>query len=590
MHRRTEVSLRRLHAAGHARLAVALAASGIGLGAWWQLVPTSTPQQAQASDAQGPTQGAQRQASPAKQLAALSTPAEAAAHTDRTRVVAQAPVSADAVAGDVRPTEDADSAAPADPTNGANNSAHNGPTDGPASAAQAQLTPQQWAAAAKMPTPRLPTLHKVAVQAPGDADVGGLNGSAAQPPTPVNTVQRDDGDTSDRTFQAAATTTTSTVYTPAQIRQAYGLGSLPAATTTNKGAYQGSGQLIVIVNAYHNGSAGANLNTFSTRFGLPACTLLANTYKAGATLASMVTAPKAGDGCSFQTVYVSATGAVVGTPPATNASWATEIDLDVQWVHAIAPMAKIVLIEAASASGSAIAAAMQIAAQLGASSVSMSFGATEYAGVTQLDGVMTGKATWVAASGDNGAQVSWPAASPVVLGVGGTQLTTLSPRAELGWSGSGGGLSVYEKMPSFQNSVTIPGNLANTAANAGKLRRGVPDVAYNASPLSGHYVYTNGGWYSIGGTSAGTPQWAALVAVTNAVRTLSGRAAFTGTGFQQGVYGAAAASSYRANYLDITSGSNGTCATCKTLAGYDLATGLGSPNVAALLPTLTALP
>jgi subtilase family serine protease len=460
---------------------------------------------------------------------------------------------------------------------------------------QFALTPAQWAAAAHMAPPRLPTLHVVPVAEPSDVDAGGQSLSAGMPPASLEAVRKvgTQADASsandDATMQAAATTATSVVYTPAQIRLAYGLGAFPAATTANKGSYQGSGQMIAIINAYHNASAGTNLNAFATKFGLPTCTLLGSAYKAGATLAAMVPAPKAGDSCTFQTVYVNAAGAVVSTAPATNASWATEINLDVQWAHAIAPNAKIVLIEAASATGTAMAAAMQLASKLGASAISMSYGSTEYAQVTTLDPVLTGTATWVAASGDSGVEVEWPAASPAALAVGGTLLSNVSPRAEAAWSGSGGGLSVYEKMPSFQSSVTVPGNPANTTANASKMRRGVPDVAYNASPSSGFYLYQSGSWYSVGGTSAGTPQWAAMVALANAVRSLNGKTAFSGTGFQQAVYGAAAASTYRSNYLDITSGSNGTCTTCKTLTGYDLVTGLGTPNFGALLPALVAL-
>ncbi len=570
MHTRRPVTARPFHH-GHAKLAMALSLAGLGAGAW---VLQDEGAAAPGALTQAASQSTMSLATPAPSApapVAVATADSATPGTFASRQQGTTPPAADAepmatlpepsAAHDAAPEAAAATALPMRPT-------------------QSNLTPAQWNAAARMPTPRLPTLHVVPVKEPSDADASGLNTSASQPAANVH---------DEATMQAAATGSTALVYTPAQIRQAYGLSTLPAATTANKGAYQGSGQMIVIINAYHNGSAGANLNAFSAKFGLPSCTLLPSSYKAGASLASMVTAPKAGDTCSFQTVFVNAAGAVVGNAPATNAGWATEINLDVQWAHAIAPNAKIVLIEAESATGTAIAAAMKVASQLGASAISMSYGAREYAQVTQLDTVMTGTATWVAASGDNGVEVQWPAASPSSLAVGGTVLTSVSPRAETGWTGSGGGLSVYEKMPAFQASVAIPGNPAKTAANASKMRRGVPDVAYNASAQTGFYIHQNGAWYSVGGTSAGTPQWAAMVTLANAVRKLNGKAAFTGTAFQQAVYGAAAASSYRSNYLDITVGSNGSCTTCKTLTGYDLVTGLGTPNFAALLPALVAL-
>ncbi len=461
------------------------------------------------------------------------------------------------------------------------------------------VSPALLAVASAMAAPHPPKLSVVAMQAPSDIDAGGLNASATQAPAvvriPVGTGGTHDGTQGSNSQSGpgevqAAATTSAVVYTPAQIRQAYGFAALPANTVANKSAYQGSGQVIVIIDAYHQANAGPDLNTFSTKFGLPTCTLLPGSYKAGTAVSALVTSPKAGDGCSFQALYVNAAGAQSATPPATDAGWATEINLDVQWAHAIAPMAKIVLVEASSSAGTALVNAMAFASKLGGQVVTMSYGTSDYAGAPALDTVITGSPTWVASSGDYGSGVSWPASSRNVLSVGGTVLNTLSPRSEVAWSGSGGGRSLYTLMPSWQSSVSIPGNPANNTANASLMRRGVPDVAYNASPYSGMYVYQNGAWFGVGGTSAGSPQWAALVAVVNAARGLSGKAAFAGTGFQQALYGTGAASAnYRANFVDVSSGSNGTCASCKATTGYDLVTGLGTPNVLSLLNGLVAL-
>lgn len=456
-----------------------------------------------------------------------------------------------------------------------------------------------------------PHLYVMSVPTPSDVDADGQNASAslpaAQVQVPTDSVTRHaaaggvtassgEGAVSSVSnvngMTPAAATTTVAVYTPAQIRQAYGFAALPAGTTANKSAYQGSGQIIVIVDAYHGATTGADLNTFSAKFGLPACTLVPTTYKAGTAISALVSKPAAGDGCSFQVLYANSAGAQAATAPAVDSSWATEIALDVQWVHAIAPMAKIVLVEAASSGGGDLMNAMVFASKLGGSAVSMSFGTAEFASGPSYDSIMSGVGiTWVAASGDDGTGVSWPASSKNALGVGGTLLGNVSPRAETGWAGSGGGRSAYVAMPPWQSGVTVPGNPANTTANASKMRRGVPDVAYNASPYSGFYVYLTGkGYLSVGGTSAGTPQWAALVSIIDGVRALNGKAAFGGTSFQEALYGtAASAANYKASLLDVTAGSNGTCATCSALTSYDLVTGLGTPNVVSLVNTMVTL-
>ncbi len=125
----------------------------------------------------------------------------------------------------------------------------------------------------------------------------------------------------------------------------------------------------------------------------------------------------------------------------------------------------------------------------------------------------------MAASGDSGTGVTYPAASPDVIGVGGTSLTLDSNGnylSETAWSGSGGGLSVYEHQPLYQAQFGIPDDSRGV--------RGVPDVSYNANPGTGYAVYDSvaisgaSGWFQIGGTSAATPQWAAAVAIANSTR------------------------------------------------------------------------
>jgi subtilase family serine protease len=248
---------------------------------------------------------------------------------------------------------------------------------------------------------------------------------------------------------------------PAQIIKAYGF-------PTNS---QGAGQVIAIVDSNDNPNAEADLNVFSAMYGLPACTTA--------------------NGC-FKKVYAG------GTAPAGSTQWGLEMSLDVQWAHAIAPQAKIVLVEATDSSYG-LYNAINVAIQNKATVISCSWGGVEYNGEASLDYIFANsKVPIVVSSGDSGAGVSYPAASPYVLSVGGTYLTFDSNgnyANETAWSGSSGGLSAYEKEPAFQSGFPIPQNPTKV--------RGVPDVSMVASPASGVSIYDSygyGGWMVVGGT------------------------------------------------------------------------------------------
>ena len=337
-------------------------------------------------------------------------------------------------------------------------------------------------------------------------------------------------------------------YLPDQIRRAYGFDQVPN---------QGAGQVIGIVDAYNHPRIEHDLAVFNLNFGLPACTT--------------------DNGC-FQRIY--ATGARSGT----DTLWALEEALDVEWTHAIAPGARILLVEAHSARLSDMLQAVDVAVRNGATVVSMSWGTYEFANEVSYDNhFIAAHVTFVAASGDFGNPGFYPAASPFVTGVGGTTLfadSQTSDARETAWNGSGGGVSPVEAAPSYQYGFNP------------HLNRGLPDVAYNADPNTGFAVYDSvpyrgyGGWIEIGGTSAGAPQWAALVAIANALRLSSNKLPLTG--INDALYGAAmTAKSYKMNYHDIIVGTNGSCgAICSASTGYDFVTGLGSPDVPALLNVL----
>ena len=287
-------------------------------------------------------------------------------------------------------------------------------------------------------------------------------------------------------------------YTPAQLQQAYGFNSI----TFNGVAGTGSGETIAIVDAYDDPNIQADLNTFDTQFGLPATTV----------------------------TRVNQTGGTSYPASDSTGGWELEESLDVEWAHAMAPGANIMLVEASSTSDSDLLAAVNYAAAH-ANVVSMSWGGGEFSGETADDSQYFDHAgvAFVASSGDAGAPASWPAASPNVLSVGGTALTLGAGNvwsSEVGWSGSGGGPSAYESQPSYQKGVVTQTSTA----------RATPDVAYDASPSTGFAVYdsvpyegTTYGWLQVGGTSAGAPQWAALLAIADQGRALSGQPALDST-------------------------------------------------------------
>jgi hypothetical protein len=350
--------------------------------------------------------------------------------------------------------------------------------------------------------------------------------------------------------------------TPAQIRHAYGLDLITFASGTISG--DGSGQTIAIVDAYDNPKfvsstspsySSSDLHKFSTQFSLP-------------------------DPPSF--LKVDQNG---GTNyPIGNTGWGSEIALDVEWVHAIAPGANIILVEANSASLTDMFAAVDWARnQPGVSAISMSWGTSEFSGETGFDSTFATPAghngvTFVGSTGDSGAPGGYPAYSQNVLAVGGTGLSLSGGNYfnEYGWAGSGGGISTQVAKPSYQAGVTQSAT-----------QRTIPDVSFIADPNTGVTVYdsyANGNlspWDQYGGTSLSAPCWAALVGIINQGRTVNSQPVYNGLGLATALYGLPSS-----NFNDITTGNNGFAAG----PGYDLVTGLGTPKSNLLVASLIGAP
>jgi subtilase family serine protease len=386
-------------------------------------------------------------------------------------------------------------------------------------------------------------------------------------------------------------------YTPAQIQKAYGFTPLLAAGDT------GAGRTIVIIDAYSNPYIVNDLEQFDQTFGLPAA--------------------------DFETIAPQGLAPFDFTDPV-QVGWASEISLDVQWAHAAAPGARIVLALARSSNDADLLATTKYVVNRGLGDViSQSFGEAEQcmnpavvAGQHAIFATAARRGISVfASSGDSGAaqgacpgpgavvSASTPASDPNVTGVGGTTLNATNHGAYVGetaWTEiygcnppaiaatdvhcSGGGFSTLYPRPDYQASAphTRPG------------ARGVPDVSYDAAVnggVLGHcgvcnvtvgYAPSAPVFFIFGGTSAGSPQWAGIAAIADQY---AGRRlgllnpALYAIGTSPQIYAQA--------FHDVTTGNNDVAEIngfgYDALPNWDPVTGLGSPNVEHLVPLLGGL-
>jgi len=359
-------------------------------------------------------------------------------------------------------------------------------------------------------------------------------------------------------------------FDPYEIRNAYGFTpTLLAIGTPSK--LTGTGINVAIIDAYGNPTMASDWSAFcygTQNWG-------AGPWSGGA----LPTTP------AISTFYPT------GSPVTYPAVWALETAMDVEWVHAIAPGAKINLVISYDNSFAKMLAAFQwtITNKKGAV-ISMSFGADEVVlPAAYLSGWNTasrngakGGVTMLASSGDAGyygGHIIHPSSDPYTVAVGGTALlmTGAYPGGRLSesaWSGSGGGRSILFAKPAWQWGTNVPLDG----------RRDTPDVALVADPNTGVYVrcasYIAGFWFQVGGTSLSAPIWAAFIAIVDQAVGASGSTGGIGLAtpwlyrvFRSGDYGMC--------FHDITTG--GQTGGYSAGTAYDLVTGIGTLKASNLL-------
>jgi len=364
--------------------------------------------------------------------------------------------------------------------------------------------------------------------------------------------------------------------TPASLGCIYGLttpvsGCPINGTTVNPSGGWGA---IAVVEALDNIYAQNDLNTFSTQLGLPLTTI---------TIVYTPPAPSSfplASGCQNLLPVNSTAPKSCDKAITPDNDPCDEHVADIEWAHAMAPNAHIIMVEAPSDNifdklYATCYAGQYVKSLGGGGIVSMSWSVPEFLGETGYDSYFQGPSNviYVGSSGDKSAPANYPSSSPYVISAGGTSIQR-SPQGsfmtEVAWStnpnvpsgsknGGSGGPSVYETRPAYQNIyMKVLGNA-----------RGTPDISFDADPNTGVCVYSTlhqpGGWFRDGGTSIAAP---ALSGIINAANRRASSTVSELTFIYQ-----TAAKGYHSYWHDIVQGNNGYSA----LAGYDFTTGLGSP-------------
>ncbi|MDQ1417718.1 MAG: hypothetical protein QOF81_3331, partial [Acidimicrobiaceae bacterium] len=346
---------------------------------------------------------------------------------------------------------------------------------------------------------------------------------------------------------------------------------------------------------------------------------------AGVTVALVELAPtNFADIVAFQSCYGTAARAGDGSvdgAPTQSAPGSIEAVLDTEGVVSLAPQAAVEAWHAPNSEAGVYDVFNYLVNTDQAKVISTSWGVCESAltatardeqNIVFEQAVAQGQ-TIVAAAGDSGAQdcsaatgspalsVDYPASQPLVTGVGGTTLNSVAPASEVVWNDAathrgagGGGISSLWPMPAAQHGPGVVNRYStNTVcgAPAGTLCRQVPDVSASADPDHGYVIYYTGattatsGWQSVGGTSAAAPLWAAVIA-------LADQSCGCSLGYlNPALYTLAARAS--GAYHDVTLGNNDYLGVnggaYPASAGYDMASGLGTPVVSTLVSQLGGL-
>lgn len=374
-----------------------------------------------------------------------------------------------------------------------------------------------------------------------------------------------------------------TAENPGSLACVYGLissyaGCTPAGGVGKHVAKTGGWGAIALVDAYDNPDAATDYETFAKKYSLPTT---------GFTVAYANSTNAPGASCS-------------GTPAA-NTDWSVESSLDIEYAHAMAPAAKIILVEACSNSFSDLFLAEAYATQLviadGGGDISNSWGGAEFSGETADDtyfyyrpppgGPYNMNIVYFASAGDSGCGAAYPSSSPWVVSAGGTSLNRNSAHhftSESCWSGSGGGTSSQETYATGFSGGHM-GPWANYQyPNFGAANRATPDMSFDADPDTGVNIYSEygaGGWEVVGGTSVASPSLAGIVNLAaNKLGSFNYENGYISDGFYNSeednlLYSQlGAATAYSKNFYDITAGTNG----CSVAPNWDYCTGVGSPR------------
>jgi hypothetical protein len=321
-------------------------------------------------------------------------------------------------------------------------------------------------------------------------------------------------------------------FSPSDLRSAYKISETGGASQT-----------VAIVDAFDDPNAESDLAVYRSHYGLPACTKASGCFRK---------ANQHGEEADY---------------PEGEPGWSVEISLDLDMVSAICPECKILLVEANNNSINSLNTAEERASLMGATEISNSWDGQEEPKEAEQDHYFDhpGVPTTVAA-GDDGYEVTYPAASKYVISVGGTTLKKSEDARgweESVWRGSGGGCSLYEEKPAWQTDPGCAKRTDNDTAAVADTRS--PVSVYDSYETSGYPFESPTGWILLGGTSVATPLVAGIEAHAPSAVRAEGAEAF-----------------YRHSLFDVTSGSNAGYGACGYLCtgeeGYDGPTGWGTPD------------